>query len=85
MLSDPNVKKIMPKAGNRYQSALALARRARDIENRRVIEGDPDIKDGVDIASEEIVDEKVYVKINGKYVIDPKLNEIDNNKNGDKE
>ena len=40
MLSDPNVKKILPKVGNRYEAALAIAKRARDIENRRVIEGD---------------------------------------------
>ena len=36
MLSDPNVKKIVPKVGNRYQAALAIAKRARDIEKRRV-------------------------------------------------
>ena len=70
MLSDPNVKKILPKVGNRYEAALAIAKRAREIENRRVIEGDPDIKDAVDIAAEEIVDEKVYVKVNGKYTTD---------------
>ena len=43
------------------------------------MEGDPDIKDAVDIASEEIVDEKVYVKINGKYTVEPdekKLEEL---------
>lgn len=28
----------MPKAGNRYESALALAKRARNIENRRLVE-----------------------------------------------
>lgn len=26
MLSDPNVKKIVPKVGNRYQAALAIAK-----------------------------------------------------------
>ena len=79
MLSDPNVKKILPKVGNRYEAALAIAKRARNIENRRVMEGDPDIKDAVDIAAEEIVDEKVYVKINGKYTVEPdekKLEEL---------
>ena len=82
MLSDPNVKKIIPKAGNRYQAALAIAKRARDIENRRVIEGDPDITDAVDIAAKEIVDEKVYVKVNDKYVIEPNLEKIEEaNKN----
>ncbi|MDO4283003.1 MAG: DNA-directed RNA polymerase subunit omega [Clostridia bacterium] len=71
MLSDPNVKKIMPKAGNRYQSALAIAKRARNIENRRVIEGDNCIKDAVDIAAQEIVDGKVLVKFKGEYVCKP--------------
>lgn len=72
MLSDPNVKKIMPKAGNRYQAALAIAKRARNIENRRVIEGDDCIINAVDIAAKEIVDEKVLVKVHGEYVVEPK-------------
>lgn len=76
MLSDPNEKKILPKVGNRYEAALAIAKRARDIENRRVMEGDPEIKDAVDIAAEEIVDEKVYVKINGKYTVEPDENKL---------
>lgn len=75
MLSDPNVKKIMPKAGNRYQAALAIAKRARNIENRRVIEGDDCIKNAVDIAAKEIVDEKVLVKVHGEYVAEPKQEE----------
>ena len=82
MLSDPNVKKVVPKVGNRYKAALAIAKRARDIENRRVIEGDPDIKDAVDIAATEIAEEKVYVKINGEYVVklDPeKMKELNKN------
>jgi dTDP-4-amino-4,6-dideoxygalactose transaminase len=36
MLSNPNVSEIMPKVGNRYESALAIAKRARNIEARRV-------------------------------------------------
>ena len=32
MLSNPNVSQIIPKAGNRYESALAIAKRARNIE-----------------------------------------------------
>lgn len=67
MLSEPNVKKIMPKVGNRYKSALALAKRARQIEEKRVIEGDRDIHDAVDIAGEEIVSGKILVKIDGEY------------------
>lgn len=71
MLSDPNVKKIVPKVGNRYQAALAIAKRARDIEKRRVIENDPDITDAVDIAGKEIAEKKVFVKINDKFTIEP--------------
>ncbi len=69
MLSNPNVTKIMPKVGNRYESALAIAKRARDIERRRTMENSMDIRDAVDIASEEIANEDVYVKINGEYVV----------------
>ncbi len=36
MLSKPNVKEILPKVGNRYQSVLALSKRARQIEKRRL-------------------------------------------------
>lgn len=73
MLSDPNVKKIMPKAGNRYEAALAIAKRARDIAQKRYEEGSTDIKDPVDVASCEIAEEKVFVKKDGKYVVEPKF------------
>lgn len=36
MLSKPNVKEILPKVGNRYQSVLALSKRARQIEEKRL-------------------------------------------------
>ena len=35
MLSKPNVKEVVPKVGNRYESVLALAKRARQIESAR--------------------------------------------------
>ena len=63
MLSNPNVSEIMPKVGNRYESALAIAKRARNIEARRIAENDMDIKDAVDIAANEIVDGKVAVTV----------------------
>ncbi len=69
MLSDPNVSQIVPKVGNRYESALAIAKRARNIEYRRITEGDRDITDAVDIASKEIAEGKVSVKKNGEYVV----------------
>ncbi len=82
MLSKPNVSEIMPKVGNRYETALAIAKRARTIEKRRVIEGSDDIRDAVDIASEEIAEEKVYVKKNGQYVVEPDIqNDIVDTKN----
>lgn len=76
MLSDPNIGAIVPKVGNRYEAVLAIAKRARNIENKRVIEGDNSIKDAVDIASIEIAEEKVFVRKAGKYVIEPNV-EID--------
>ena len=63
MLSNPNVSEIMPKVGNRYESALAIAKRARNIEAKRMAENDADIKDAVDIAATEIAEEKVKVQI----------------------
>ena len=71
MLSKPNVKEVLPKVGNRYEAAVAIAKRARDIEKRRVMEGDSDITDAVDIAAKEIAEEDVFVKKDGKLVIDP--------------
>ena len=68
MLSKPNVNEIMPKVGNRYESALAIAKRARYIENRRIVEGSSDIRDAVDVAANEIADGKVLVKKDGEYV-----------------
>lgn len=64
MLSNPNVSEVMPKVGNRYESALAIAKRARIIEARRINESDPDIRDAVDIAAQEISDGKIEVKVN---------------------
>lgn len=58
MLSNPNVNEIMPKVGNRYESAIALAKRARKIAKNRLEEGSDDIRDAVDVAGEEIENEK---------------------------
>ena len=73
MLSNPNINEIMPKVGNRYESAIALAKRARKIAKNRLEEGSDDIRDAVDVAGEEIENEKVYVKKNGKYVVQPNV------------
>ena len=36
MLSKPNVKEVMPRVGNRYQSVLAISKRARKLEAQRL-------------------------------------------------
>ena len=87
MLSKPNVKEIVPKVGNRYQSVLAIAKRARKIEKDRlekfnqnkdrIKEGKEDyseyIFDAVDRAAKEIADGKIYIKIDGKYAVTPEV------------
>ena len=87
MLSKPNVKEIVPKVGNRYQSVLAIAKRARKIEKDRlekfnqnkdrIKEGKEDyseyVFDAVDRAAKEIADGKIYIKINGKYAVTPEV------------
>ena len=87
MLSKPNVKEIVPKVGNRYQSVLAIAKRARKIEKDRlekfnqnkdiIKEGKEDyseyVFDAVDRAAKEIADGKIYIKIDGKYAVTPEV------------
>lgn len=75
MLSKPNVNEIMKKAGNRYESALAIAKRARTIARRRVERGDSNIKDTVDMAATEIYEERALVKKNGEYFLKEKNGE----------
>ena len=54
MLSKPNVKEFIDKADSRYEVALAVAKRARQISKNRLEEGNPDIKDPVDVAATEM-------------------------------
>jgi len=61
MLSSPNAMDIMPKVGSRYEVALAVSKRARQISDKRVEIGDPDITDTVDIAAKELAEGKVVV------------------------
>jgi DNA-directed RNA polymerase subunit omega len=61
MLSKPNVNELMGKIDNRYEMAVAVAKRARDIADKRVKEGSKDIKDPVDVAAKEIYEGKVLV------------------------
>lgn len=61
MLAKPNAKDIMSKVGTRYEVAVAVAKRARQISEERIEEGDPDISDPVDVAAKEIDSEKVRI------------------------
>lgn len=78
MLSNPNINEILPKVGNRYEAVLALSKRARKISKKRIEEGSDDIRDAVDVASEEIAENKAFVKKDGKFVVEPDL-KIDKN------
>lgn len=77
MLSKPNINDLIEKAGNRYEAAIAIAKRARTIAQRRLERGDSNIKDTVDLAATEIYEEKALVKKNGEYVLQNRDNEID--------
>ena len=61
MLAKPSVNDIMGNIGTRYEVALAVAKRARQISDERIETGDPDISDPVDVASKEIDSGKVVV------------------------
>ena len=77
MLSKPNINELIKKAGNRYEVALAIAKRARSISQRRFERGDANIKDTVDLAATEIYEEKALVKKNGEYVLESRNNVLD--------
>jgi len=62
MLAKPSVDEVMSKVGTRYELAIAVAKRARQISEKRIEEGDPDITDAVDIATREIAEDKVKVE-----------------------
>lgn len=62
MLSDPSVNDLMAKVGNRYEVALAVATRARQIAKQRIIDDSDEISDTVDIAANELADGKIRVK-----------------------
>lgn len=61
MLSKPNVRELVDKADSRYEVALAVAKRARQISKNRLESGNPDIKDPVDVAATEMEDGKVSI------------------------
>lgn len=69
MLAKPGVKETMGKVGTRYETAMAVAKRARRIAERRLEEGDPDISDPVDVAAKEIADDKIKVEKYSKMVV----------------
>lgn len=61
MLSKPNVEELMPKVGSRYDVAIAVAKRARQIADKRLMSQDGCIKDPVDLAAKEIAEDVVIV------------------------
>ena len=61
MLSKPNVRELIDKADSRYEIALAVAKRARQISKNRLDSGDSDIKDAVDSAATDIENGKVSI------------------------
>lgn len=63
MLSRPCVGDLEDKVGNRYEIALSVAKRARQISKKRLETGSEDISDAVDTASQEIMDGKTIVKV----------------------
>ena len=77
MLSNPNIDDLMEKSGNRYETALAVAKRARAIAAKRLERGDLNIKDTVDIAAEEIYNGIALVKIDGEYIYKQEITEED--------
>lgn len=79
MLSKPNILDMVPKVGDRYEVAMAVAKRARQIEKKRYETGDRDIHDAVDLATEEIYDEEAKVVKDGKYVVDGQMVEKNEN------
>ena len=79
MLAKPNVNDLMEKSGNRYESVIAIAKRARQIERRRLAQNSACIDDAVDVASKEICAQKSFVKKNGELVCPLKDENVDIN------
>lgn len=84
MLAKPSVDEVMPKVGTRYELAIAVAKRARQIAERRIEEGDPDITDAVDIATREIAEDKVRVEkeateavVNQDIIVEDEVDMVD--------
>lgn len=69
MLAKPSVNEVMPKVGTRYELAIAVAKRARQIAEKRIEEGDPDITDAVDVATKEIAEDVIQVEKKSKDVV----------------
>ena len=64
MLVEPSITDLLEKVDSRYTLVIETAKRARQISNKRVEEGDPDISDPVDVATKEIDAGKVTVAMN---------------------
>ena len=83
MLSKPGVKETVYKVGTRYETAVAVAKRARQIAEKRIEEGDPDISEPVDVATREIAEDKIKVEKTVKAVVNQDVIVEDMGDNGD--
>lgn len=83
MLSKPGVKETVGKVGTRYETAVAVAKRARQIANKRIEEGDPDISETVDVATKEIAEDKIKVEKRSEEVVNQDVIVEDIGDNGD--
>ena len=64
MIIRPAMTELLKKVPGKYSLVIGTAKRARQISNKRVEEGDPDISDPVDVATKEIDAGKVTVAMN---------------------
>lgn len=76
MLSKPGVSELTGKVGNRYEVALAVAKRAREIADERLESGDETITDPVDVASVEIDEGVVTISKESLDIKDELVDEI---------
>lgn len=65
MLEKPSINELAKKTGeNRYSTALLIAKRARQIADKRTRTESEDIRDCVDIATHEVYEDKVKMTLN---------------------
>ena len=73
---NPDLRELLKNKTSRYSLVTAVAKRARQISNKRIEEGDPDISDPVDVASKEIDEGKIVVVNKEKQVKDVIVDDV---------